>query len=346
MVRQEAERLIVYEAKPDQLVISAPLYLTEQKEVQVSDITPFGNASAFLPTADDPKPMKSGDTRVSQFLEPESTPTLEFGPAPIPEHKDDFALNRMKLVQLLSQDLMACSEQINIMNRLLRTLSDQDQRQAQAVLLSNQLNLSRGAQSESSSTRFIQGNKSLGSHSSMSFVWLTLLKVISAHQPSIILTFACGLTSSNRGVEGPLGLARALVAQLLDLSTASLDFTANFSTPFDNLNIHHLHRLLHGLLLQCLNTEIVCLLDGLTIYDWRDSKTDAVATMRILFEAAEQRRSVGAKALRLIFTCSGPCGILDQFLKEDNKVYAATVLNNAPKLDWFTIESKVARSLK
>jgi hypothetical protein len=250
-----------------------------------------------------------------------------------------------EIIASLKSDLIACKNHKDIMSSLLFRLSPEDQRQAQTVLFSERLRLGDWANSKSLSTRLIQGNKTLFTHSPMSFIWLVLLNVYSTNPSVKILSFACGIISQSPGTQGPVSLLRALNAQLLEIPTVSLDFTAQFDKPYDS-GIVHLRRLLNGLLCQCLTFDIILLIDGLSSYEWNTWKIDLEAIIADMYRTARQRQECGAKPIKFLFTNSGPCETLRSVVKEEDIIYAAGVGSPVRLLERRVVEEKLAKMLQ
>lgn len=251
------------------------------------------------------------------------------------------AVSRAEVIKSLKESLTEVQEQRDIIDRYLRTLSTTDERIAQAILFSSRLRLADWFHSELPSVRFIQCNKSTGNASPSSYIWLVMLNTLKEKQQSIVLSFACGLSSTNH-VRGPLTLVRALVAQFLQIPATNLDFTANFTECLDDYNLSHILRLLNGLLCQCLETEVICLLDRVSTHFWGDCQQELDAIIQVLFQAAEERKEVGAKPLKLLFTCSGPCELITSYLEPEDIVYAASIGSHVSKLERRVVQSRVA----
>ena len=137
----------------------------------------------------------------------------------------------------------------------------------------------------------------------------TLVKSLWNVEPVICLQFFCGLhTSDNDPLNGPGGLIRSLISQLMSLyDKFDLSFinSRSYRDHIEQHELGHLCELFRGLLHQLpIDTVVFGIIDGVSFYERADYSEDMCFVIRKLREITER---VDLNAIfKLLMTSIGP----------------------------------------
>ena len=153
-----------------------------------------------------------------------------------------------------------------------------------------------------------QNQTSSESNSSMSFACTTLIEALNKTQEATIISFFSSLHAKGEtSVEGPAGLLRSFISQLLPLQSYSLDFVDD--GDLENLRRHDIGALcnLFAMLVQQLAEETVlfCIIDGISTFE-KSRYGDSVAVFLAMISQLTETLAVslGSPILKILVTTS------------------------------------------